>query len=115
MDFSLNKEQRIEKALTTFGVTNEELQDTIQTIKSWFATQKHLPETPSDHIIMNFLFMTNFSIENAKKRLDMYYTIRDLIPELFRNKNPKLPHMQRILHPSAKGNRGRLQSNCDDK
>ncbi|VEN43536.1 unnamed protein product [Callosobruchus maculatus] len=48
MDFSLNKEQRIEKALTTFGVTNEELQDTIQTIKSWFATQKHLPETPTN-------------------------------------------------------------------
>nr|CAH7724662.1 unnamed protein product [Callosobruchus chinensis] len=95
MDFSVNKEQRIEKALITFGVKNDDLQDSIQTIKSWFTTQKHLPETPNDNIIMNFLFMTNFSIENAKKRLDMYYTIRDLIPELFRDKNPKLPHMQR--------------------
>nr|CAI5848704.1 unnamed protein product [Callosobruchus analis] len=95
MDFSINKEERIEKALIAFGVKNEDLIDSIQTIKSWFTTQKHLPETPNDNIITNFLFITNFSIENTKKRLDMYYTIRDLIPELFRNKNPKLPHMQR--------------------
>nr|CAI5848701.1 unnamed protein product [Callosobruchus analis] len=47
MDFSINKEERIEKALIAFGVKNEDLIDSIQTIKSWFTTQKHLPETPS--------------------------------------------------------------------
>ncbi|CAH2000177.1 unnamed protein product [Acanthoscelides obtectus] len=96
MDFSVNKEQRLEKALAGYGVKNEDLQDSIQTIKSWFTTQKHLPETPNDNTIMNFLFMTNFSIENTKKRLDMYYTIRNLIPEMFKDKNPKLPHMKRV-------------------
>ncbi|KAJ8933812.1 hypothetical protein NQ314_013784 [Rhamnusium bicolor] len=44
-----------------------------------------------------FLITNKFSIERTKQKLDMYYTIRPLIPELFENKNPSLPHMQKMF------------------
>lgn len=47
-----------------------------------------------DAIIINMLLLNKFSIENCKVNLEMYYSLRPLIPELFGNKHPKLPHMK---------------------
>lgn len=40
-----------------------------------------------------FLITNKFSIERTKERLDMYYTIRSLIPEIYEHSNPLLPPM----------------------
>lgn len=38
--------------------------------------------------------MNKFSVETAKQKLDMYYSIRTLVPEIFQDKHPKLPFMK---------------------
>lgn len=41
-----------------------------------------------DNMIEMFLVTNKFSIERTKERLDMYYTIRSLIPEIYEHSNP---------------------------
>nr|XP_023026691.1 alpha-tocopherol transfer protein-like [Leptinotarsa decemlineata] len=85
-----------QKVRDVFQKSKKDVMEYIETIKMWFKTQPHLPEVPSDQLIETFLVTNKFSVEETKKKLDMYYTIRSVMPECFRNKNPKLPHMQEI-------------------
>ncbi|KAJ8913655.1 hypothetical protein NQ315_007372 [Exocentrus adspersus] len=80
----------------SFGKSDKDVLVDIGIIKEWLKTQPHLPETPSDNVIEMFLVTNKFSIERTKQRLDMYYTIRTLIPEIYQNSNPRLPEMRNI-------------------
>ncbi|XP_018561550.1 alpha-tocopherol transfer protein-like [Anoplophora glabripennis] len=82
--------------LKQYNKTEENLEEYLDILRKWLKTQMHLPEMPSDTMIRNFLFNNKFSVEATKQKLDMYYTLRSLIPEIYENKNPKLPHMQQI-------------------
>ncbi|VVC91859.1 unnamed protein product [Leptidea sinapis] len=50
--------------------------------------------------IVSFLRGNKYSLERTKEKIDMIYTLRTLVPELFRNRDPFDPKIQRIL---AKG------------
>nr|CAI5836981.1 unnamed protein product [Callosobruchus analis] len=76
--------------------TEKDACDYIVAVKKWCRLQKHLPEKPSDELIESFLVTNRFLVERTKEKLDMYYTIRSLLPECFKNKNPKLPNMKEI-------------------
>ncbi|CAH1163233.1 unnamed protein product [Phaedon cochleariae] len=78
-----NKSEMLKVALRMHGKTEEQLEEDIQIIRDWLKTQPHLPEIPCDNLIMNFLLLHKFSIENTKEKLDMYYTIRHLLPEVY--------------------------------
>nr|CAH7724661.1 unnamed protein product [Callosobruchus chinensis] len=92
-----DRDDRLKIALKSHEKTLEQLQEDVNIIKEWLKTQKHLPETPHDHVIQNFLLLNKFSIETTKQKLDMYYTIRSLLPEVFENKHPNSPHMQQNM------------------
>ncbi|XP_074030345.1 uncharacterized protein [Leptinotarsa decemlineata] len=87
----------LEKGLKKNGRTIEDLKKDIHIVKEWIQTQPHFPETPDDNTIVNFLFMNKFSIENVKNKFDMYYTIRTVLPEFFRNKHPLQSRMQNTM------------------
>jgi hypothetical protein len=78
--------------LTIRGVDND-----VKIIKNWMKSQPHLPEIMEDVQIRNFLNLNKFSIEKTKEKIDMYYTIRTVVPDLFQDNNPKLPHMKRLF------------------
>ncbi|KAG5900101.1 hypothetical protein JTB14_016070 [Gonioctena quinquepunctata] len=84
-----------EKVIDTFQKSQNDVLEYVESIKNWFKIQSHLPELPSDALILSFLVTNKFIIEKTKTKLDMYYTIRSLLPECFRNKSPSLPHMQK--------------------
>ncbi|RZC34275.1 CRAL TRIO domain containing protein [Asbolus verrucosus] len=59
-----------------------------------------------DAKIRNFLILNKCSVEKTKQKVDMYYTIRGLIPDFYVDSNPKLPHLQEnmdvmycVIHP----------------
>lgn len=115
---SENRDKLLERILSLHNKTKIDLTKDITIIKDWLNTQQHLPEIPSiylkwrftlnlksfkinncyvitgDNVITNFLTINKFSIELAKQKLDMYYSIRSLIPEIFHNKHPRLPFMK---------------------
>lgn len=79
-----------------FGKSDKDVERDIEIIREWAKTQSHLPELPNDNMIEMFLATNKFSIERTKPKLDMYYTIRSLIPDLYENANPQLPLMRDV-------------------
>lgn len=50
-----------------------------------------------DQFILTYLRGCKFSLEKTKEKLDMYYTMRTLLPEYFKNRDPLQPEIQKIL------------------
>jgi hypothetical protein len=73
----------------------------LQIIKEWLAKQPHLPDF-DDERLMTFLRGCKFSLEKCKRKLDMYFTMRGMIPEFFTNreitKNRDLQEIARTIH-----------------
>ncbi|XP_023311854.1 uncharacterized protein LOC108905892 [Anoplophora glabripennis] len=77
-----------------FGKSDKDVDGDIEIIRNWVKSQPHLPEMPSDNMIEFFLAINKFSVERTKQKLDMYYTIRPLIPEIYDHCNLRIPQMQ---------------------
>nr|XP_970057.2 PREDICTED: uncharacterized protein LOC658588 [Tribolium castaneum] len=79
--------------LKLYDQNEESLRLDITKLKNWMKSQGHLPEILDDKRIENFLILNKFSIERTKQSIDMYYTVRTLIPELYEHVNPQKPNM----------------------
>lgn len=53
---------------------------------------------PEDRDILIFLRAAKFSLERTKEKLDMFYTIKAMVPEWFENLDPKDPIMEDMLN-----------------
>lgn len=50
-----------------------------------------------DQWLLAFLRGSKFSLERAKEKLDMFYTMRTVVPELLKNRDPLRPEIQDVL------------------
>ncbi|XP_037955090.1 alpha-tocopherol transfer protein-like [Teleopsis dalmanni] len=64
-----------------------EIERDIKLIREWLNTQPHLPKDMDDERLATFLRGCKFSLEKVKKKLDMYYTMRNAVPEFFANRD----------------------------
>ncbi|XP_059490152.1 uncharacterized protein LOC132205225 [Neocloeon triangulifer] len=69
----------------------------VQAIRDWFKKQNHIIGDPSDQLIVSFLRGCKFSLERTKEKLDMYFTIKTLVPELFKNRDLTKNHALREI------------------
>ncbi|XP_017768884.1 PREDICTED: retinaldehyde-binding protein 1-like [Nicrophorus vespilloides] len=83
-------EENVHKILEIHGKKLKDLEIDLETIKQWFKMQPHIPETPSDRLIVSYLIMNKFSIEKTKSRLEMNYSIRNVMPEFYCPLHPKI-------------------------
>lgn len=60
----------------------------LDVLRTWIAKQPHLRARTNDQFLIAFLRGCKFSMERAKEKVDMYYTIRGAIPEFFANRDP---------------------------
>ena len=101
-----------EKAATLFEKTPSSINQDTQIIKQWLETQPHFPELMGEYYyikivtsryftddikIANFLLLNKYSIEKTKQKIDLYYTIRSLLPDIFDNVNPKSSQMRHFM------------------
>ncbi|XP_011632705.1 alpha-tocopherol transfer protein-like [Pogonomyrmex barbatus] len=69
----------------------------LEIIKEWLSKQPHLPKFDDDQRIMTFLRGCKFSLEKCKRKLDMYFTMRAIVPEFFSNRDITTPSMQELM------------------
>ncbi|XP_035719570.1 alpha-tocopherol transfer protein-like [Vespa mandarinia] len=69
----------------------------LKIIKEWLIKQPHLPNVDDDQMLMTFLRGCKFSLEKCKKKLDMYFTMRAIVPEFFSNRDVTQPELKEIL------------------
>jgi len=75
----------------------EAIANDIASIREWLTKQPHLPKDMDDARLRTFLRGCKFSLEKVKKKLDMYYTMRNAIPEFFTNRDVNRPELAQIL------------------
>lgn len=90
-------------------------------IREWLARQPHLPKDmgnekfmmhhcqwlyngfvfimiwTDDQRLKTFLRGCKFSLEKVKKKLDMYYTMRNAVPEFFANRDVSKPELKSLF------------------
>ncbi|XP_046738739.1 retinol-binding protein pinta-like [Diprion similis] len=75
-----------------------ELRDRLQ---EWLKFQLHLPQDIPKEILEHFIIATKMSLEQAKNKLDMFYTMKKLVPEVLRNRDPRgsgLTRLHKMMH-----------------
>lgn len=73
------------------------IQDDIDALRNWMIKQPHLRGRTESSFLVAFLRGSKFSLEKAKKKIDFYYTMRDLVPEIFRNRSAVDPRTHDII------------------
>ncbi|KAJ9583070.1 hypothetical protein L9F63_022592 [Diploptera punctata] len=58
------------------------LKESVERIKHWLELQPHLPKDKDDRELEHLLIICKNSIEESKKYIDLYYTMRKLAPEM---------------------------------
>ncbi|XP_046386047.1 clavesin-1-like [Ischnura elegans] len=65
-------------------------------IRSWLNTQPHLPKIQEDRLILAFIRGCKHDRERVKSKMDMYFTVREVMPEFFAQRDPMSPEIQDI-------------------
>ncbi|CAH1184816.1 unnamed protein product [Phyllotreta striolata] len=92
----INRKIQLNLALKKYQKSEEDLDECVSVMKNWIITEKCFPEFPDERVLINFLLMNKFDIQNTKQKLQMYYSIREILPEFFKNKHPDSAHMREV-------------------
>ncbi|CAH2066478.1 unnamed protein product, partial [Iphiclides podalirius] len=91
-----------EKAKKEINENPRRVESDVLALKTWLRQEPHLHAVnPSDQWLVAFLRGSKFSLERCKEKLDMYYTLRAIVPEFFSNRDPLSSRIQGILKLGA--------------
>ncbi|KAJ9584950.1 hypothetical protein L9F63_020699, partial [Diploptera punctata] len=85
-----NKET-VEKIRNMAGVDEQRVKEAVKMLTEWLQLQPHLPHHYDEARMERLFLRCKTSIERAKQTLDMYFTIKTALPEIFSNRDPLQP------------------------
>ncbi|XP_039291894.1 clavesin-1 [Nilaparvata lugens] len=68
----------------------------IESIKKWLSGQEHLPKI-ADHSIVMFLHATRFDVNRTQEVIDLHFTYRTLMKDIFTERDPDGEDIQKIM------------------
>ena len=77
-----------EKAIKELHEVPERMAEDVSKMREWLAKQPHLTVRDDDQTLVNFLRGSKYSLERAKEKLDLYYTVRTAMPDMYKNRDP---------------------------
>ena len=75
----------------------EKIQENLNVLKEWIRKSTHLKARTDDQFLVAFLRGCKYSLERAKQKFDMFYTIRAHLPELMANRDPLNERLLEII------------------
>lgn len=70
----------------------------LEILKDWMEDNPDLQCKIDDHWLLVFLSSCKYNVERTKAKIEMFYLIRYVMPEIFTNRDPRLPRVQQILN-----------------
>lgn len=75
-------------ARTELGEDANKIEDAVAEFRTWIESCPHLKARTDDQFLVSFLRGCKYKLEKAKKKLDMFYTLRTHMPELMLDRDP---------------------------
>jgi len=101
-DVAKREEKIIQKARNAIGETDKIRIQTLQMMRDWIQKQPHLSTCPTtDMYLLNFARACKYRMEQIKRKLDMFMSMRAAIPEYFSGWDPYNPEIQASLKLGA--------------
>ncbi|XP_050361955.1 alpha-tocopherol transfer protein-like [Nymphalis io] len=72
-----------EKARVELNEDPNRIESDLQHIKDWLTKQPHLRACTDDQWLIAFLRGCKYSLERTKEKLDLFYSLRNLAPEIY--------------------------------
>lgn len=86
-----------EKAQKELNEVSSRIPEDLVALREWIAKQPHLRSRTDDQFLTTFLRGSKFSLERAKEKLDMYYTVRTAVTELFTDRDPTKSPISEVI------------------
>ena len=77
--------------------TPDRLVSDLQLLKNWISQCPHLKVRTDDQFLVTFLRGCKFSLEKAKQKFDLYYTVRCHLPEVMLNRDPYDDKLRKLI------------------
>lgn len=71
--------------------------ESLKVLKDWIGKSPHLRARTDDQFLVMFLRCCKYSIEKAKSKIDLFYTLRTHTPEWIQDRDPKKIRLGEIL------------------
>ncbi|PSN57140.1 hypothetical protein C0J52_01303 [Blattella germanica] len=71
-----------------FGLDERRVKEALKSLRSWLSMQSHLPQNVDDGRLERWLIRCKNSMEKTKTSLDMYYTLKNVVPDILCNRDP---------------------------
>lgn len=75
----------------------EKIPQLIENLKDFIAKSPHLRSRTDDQFLVTFLRCCKYSLERAKNKIDMYYSLRTHMPELIQDRDTKNLKLSEIM------------------
>lgn len=85
------------KAQEELNEVPERLAEDVKVLREWVAKQPHLRARTDDQNLVNFLRGSKHSLERTKEKLDLFYTMRTSLPEIFSDRDPMSPRNLELI------------------
>ncbi|XP_021919716.1 uncharacterized protein LOC110829859 [Zootermopsis nevadensis] len=91
MDLLLLSKETRDQIRTRAEIDEERIKEAVKLLKKWLELQPHLPNDYDETRMETLFFRCKASIEKCKQTIDLYYSLRTAIPEIYCNRDPSNP------------------------
>lgn len=85
------------KAINELNEVPAHIDAAIDELRQWLQHIPHLRARLDDQFLVTFLRSSKYNVEQAMRKVEMYYTCRTSLPELMMNRDPLDPKLLEII------------------
>jgi hypothetical protein len=87
-----------EIAANELNEVSERIDADLAGIREWLLKTPHIYARTDDQFLVAFLRGCKYSVEKVKEKLDLHYTVRQIVPELVKHRDPYDPMTAGLLN-----------------